>query len=914
MNVMFGADSNDQAIKFDDKSKINVKSNDVVVFNIMSNDNNKFSSSVSTLNSDIGKALGGFDLKKITHDEGVTSYKNAMVDGGSITIDKDISKSDEKKAGTDEKAESNDNSFGYFYFKRFLGQRLKTTVNENIKIDATIGKEAADNYYDGKVTGLEIVSSQNAKTVDETSLTMKKGSSIVANRLSGDTKDNTVGVFSDYAVITMKDGSSITVEETTNSRIRDDKFTGIGIFAVNGSQLRIGEDKETPDSEKAKITVHGDNAIGIYAKANRSSYDGDKETIVENEYGTDAEGQGKIDIKNNGVIDVSNGFGTIGIYANNNSTNKEITNSIIENSGLIKTGNAKEGTSSVGIIAKTSQIKNSGVIEVRDGDGNGNIGIHAIEESTIKDIGTIKLGKYAIGVLVDEESKIVLDDKKNSVKFEALNENSDLKIGIAYANKNNTTRDHDFDVNAENVKGIKVIAQKGGTLNITETSNITINDEDSAGVIVTEGTINNNGTINIEKLSDETKATGDKKVSVGILATGKDTTINNKGSINLNGDNAVGIYVKNDNNSSKNILEEVGKININGNNNKGIYVNNSNDKTAVKGKDLEGISFGENATQSTGLYLKNSEVKFNLKDEAVSKELGKENAGNIFIKAINTNIENSGKLVISSSDDRASRENSGNQKNIGILLDEKSTYKGSKLNNDYGILEVMNGAIGMYSMVGEKKEFTDIKLAVDSQNKDTIGLVLKGKEDASSRSKVELYTTTGRTNQIELKNTEESQVESNANHRNSIGIVAKDVDLNIRRVDLNYNKSNGIGLYLKANSSITGGTLNITGSGKENHNGHTDYSIGIYAGENSGEKLKATLNIGKDDSIGIFNDRKGLVYNGSITGSYEGENSDNAIGIYTNKDLTFAGGTISMKGGENEKEAAAGIYSEGKKD
>ncbi|WP_291255191.1 OmpA family protein [Fusobacterium sp.] len=942
MNVEFGATEQDRPITFEgDNNNIHVKSNDVTIFNIVSKDN-KFSSDLSNLQDKIGEALGNNKqlLGKITADEGITSYKTATVDGGSLTIDKNIYKSateeDQKK-----------DIFGYFYFKRFLGQRLNTTVNENIIVDATVTGQDSKDYYNGKATGLEIVSSKNATSVGETSLTLKSGSKIIANRIDvvdGEKLEdkNTVGVFSDYANITMEDGSSIIVEKKDDNNQNDKSFNGVGIFAVNGSNIKVGE-TNSQATKKAEITVYGDNAVGIYAKAYRSEIKDGEETVLKNEYGEQAKEQGKINIENNGIIDVSNGAGTVGIYANNNNDTKDIgtSNSKVVNNGIIKTGTVKIGKdinetiSSTGIHGIKTAISNNGVIEIADGidgkDGKnyGSVGIKATKDSVVKNIGTIKLGKNAMGVLVDETSKIELD-KNSTVTFEKVDsttkgkvDNEAInKVGVAYNNQeydkynsSATIRVHDFNVDATNVTGINTIASRGGRLDITKDSEIKITDNHSVGVIVEGSTdgkraeVHNNGIINIENSNFGEKKGG---ISVGMLAINKNGHIYNEGTINLNGDDSVGIYISNkdDNKQNANTIEKIGIININGKNNKGVYVASSKADGKVGRDDLKDINFGEKAETSTGLYIKGSNIYLGERDQSLEKSLGTKDKGNVFIRAINTTMENKGHLTITNNLGSPLDPKTGEvYKNIGILLDEGSTYKGVSLRDGKGILEAKNGVIGIYSKVGDNKTFNELKLIVDSQNEETIGLALKG--DKAKNSEVSLTSSYGE-NYIELKNTDPTKVETLENTTDSskkaIGIAAKDVKLNVGKLELKYDSSNGIGIYLKDNASITGGEITITGES----NLKDDFSIGVYANESSTGSIKSDIEIKKKDSIGIYNNKKGLVYDANKRSFGIKVNAANSIGIYSNEDLEFNTGKLSVKGGENKGDASVGIYIDGK--
>ena len=917
MKVTWGEGNNN--IKFDKDSKIVVNSNNVVVFNIVAGkgENDKLNSDLSKLKGTIGEQLGNIKIDDLVIDgkdkDGNTTnlYKDAMVDGGALNINHDISQTDEK------------NTDGEFYFKKFLGVRLNTTVKENVNVKAEISEADANKYFDGKVTGLEIVSSKNAEKLSDTSITLEKGATVTANRLDGEQTNNsaTVGIFSNYAKVDMKDGSKIVVENETEKE-NDKIYKGVGLFAVNGSEVNIGENYNSSDENKnAEVKVFGDNAVGVYAKASRI----EKNEILDNEYGNQ-EGQGLINVTNNGIIDVSNGNGTIGIYANNNHSGTDLEkhgakDNHVVNNGSIKVGTSDKNNSSVGIYGVKTSINNVGTIEVGDGkpedDNNihskkyGGVGIYATKGTVVEHIGSLVLGDYATGVVVDAESEIT--DKK-ALEFKANPNNNENKIGknkigIAYNNTGRKDfRSQDFDIIAEDVVGLRAIATRQGTLNIN--NNITIGDNDNRGVVVAEGKAINNGTITIK----ENKNQNNKISSVGMVAMEKNSNIENKGTITIDGNSSIGMFVKNEDKSSNNTIGDIGTINLNGRGNTGVYIKNSVQDLKMKDfikNDNTGIKFGEKSQESTGIHIYNSDIVVAEKGETIAQNL--ENS-NILLKATSGEdkkhsvVINNGILEITSTEKA--------NKVVGIALDEESVYK----SGDNGEIHVKGGAIGLYSKAGAEKEFDNLKLSVDSQNQNAIGFALRGQiaengQEEIENSKVLLDGTT----KVTLLNTHQDKENPDSKEETenrAVGIIVRDTDLAINKMELDYKGSSGIGIYLKDDASIKRedkkeNLLHITGQeGKE-------YSVGIYANGNSGSvELSKTdvdidIKIDKDKTIGVYNDKENLVYNGKIDLTNNGTGIKDSIGIYNddNKNLIFSG-EINVKGKDAESEASAGIYAE----
>ncbi|PHI04390.1 autotransporter-associated N-terminal domain-containing protein, partial [Fusobacterium polymorphum] len=148
----------------DANTRINVKSDDVIAFNL------KRATGLTTVGGIVTDTTNGI-LKKIEDKLGLgansltnlfvgstaTKYKVAAVDGGTITI----GNLDKSGVSTDTVADKKD---GYEYFNRFLAQRLVATTALNSTIKAVLTTTDATARYNGQVTGFEMNSSKNATT------------------------------------------------------------------------------------------------------------------------------------------------------------------------------------------------------------------------------------------------------------------------------------------------------------------------------------------------------------------------------------------------------------------------------------------------------------------------------------------------------------------------------------------------------------------------------------------------------------------------------------------------------------------------------------------------------------------------------------------------------------------------------
>lgn len=599
--------------------RITVMSDDAIAINLKS-----LITSISTLESDINAATGGMTIVSGRSTGGTLydKYKTAAIDGGILNIDEDLDK------------DATVGNSGYFYYRRFLNQRLVTNVLTNITVDATIDSAFATEYFKSQVVALEANSSSNAVSNVENQINTNSGSQIIADRT--DSGDGAVGVFMNYGQLNLASGSTIEVEKGSNT-VNDN---AIGIFGVNGSEI----------DTNGSIAVGGDNSLGIVGMAYRT--DSSDNPIID-EYGSGALGQGKMEITNTGTIDLD-GEGTIGIFADNNNSSSTIADSLISNTGTITVGKSNISNTSIGIYTKKSTIANTGTINT----GEDGIGIYADSGSTITDIGTIALKKDAIGVFVSSDSNLTgttatftsdgsTDDKtKTGFVFSGTgSENKSVAITTDASSIDNFNLFRADDINftssgdiSVGTKGTGIYLDKGTAEN-TGTITLASGKTESTGMYTSDGTLTNTGIINIES------------ASVGMRGNGVDAITNVNGNINLNADSGIGVYIENK--ASTNYSTN---INLNAKNGIGIL---ADDSTVTMSNTI--THNRPNEDKNIMIYAKNGST-----------------------------ITNNGILNV----DGVSAPTTANNKSIGIYLDNTlatNTYTGS------GSVSVSNEAIGIYS-------------------------------------------------------------------------------------------------------------------------------------------------------------------------------------------------------------------------
>ena len=764
MNIDISRTDGNKAIDFGGAA-INIKSDNVVVFNAINPTENKKAITVSSTNSDLNfkNYVGDYTINagKDGQPNEEYGYKIASIDGRTINLN------------------NADNNLSFL--KRYKFQRSDVKVSSNI--DMKLSSADADKYFNGEVIGIGQSSSQNIKTGTgeaqraETTITISNNTTITADRTDSSAK-STVGAYIDYGVISLENGKIVVEDDGKDTSGNIVNNNGIGIYAKNGSKV-------TTDSSSS-ITVYGNNGVGIFAEATEETEEG------KNKFGGNIT---TLEISNGGNITLD-GVGGVGIYANNKLGTKKAD---VSNTGTITVGYSEEKNNSIGIYGDNTNISNEGTITV----GEAGVGIYA-ENSVVTKIGNISLGKDAVGVYVNGESSVTNTD---DVKF-TKNNNAEGGTGIYFAKGEADTQGTavtiDFGVDVSGIDNGRAIVSNGRDITLNSNKTITVSGNGGRGIRVANATATNNGNIVI----NETQGSG---TAVGLLAADKNGTLNNSGTITVKGTEGIGIYAENTSqtiDTEKNKIDNIGSISLGADKAIGVVAKNTN---ITIDKD-DNITF-TGATNSTGIYAENGTVT-NDKSEFT--------------------VTGSGKDKLEG-------------KNIGIYLRNGASYTAKNTDTEKGSIKVENGAIGIYADKGASS-LENINILSDSKGVQTVGVALNGEN-----KKTETKTISGN---IKLTNsaTEISKVKGN-----NIGVYAQNSTVNIESekiLTLNYDGSNGTGIYLN-NSALSGnGTIKITGEGKEAEiNGvkQISNSIGIYySGNSSSKEHQVKLEIDKSNTIGVF--------------------------------------------------------------
>ena len=803
-------------IKLDEHSRINANDDKVIVFNLKNAKKLSTDGLEDSIKNSLGKALGNVNLNDLLEDSTASNYKIAAVDGGEIAI------GNLDKTGTGAEGETQEQKDGNFYYNRFLGQRLVATATGST-ISAVLNNEQAEKYND-QVVGLEMNSSKLAKKNEETGIKLVN-STIIADRAGEGS--GAIGAYINYGVITVDGNSSIKVEkETTNSA----NTGAVGVYAVNGSEV----------SNAGAIEVGGSQSIGILGMAYRETLDG---TVVGAEYGNDAAGQGKVNITNTGKIALD-GTGTIGIYVNNNNTGGAAADNVVINdtSGTITVGDSDNSAAAIGIYGKKATIKNAGTITV----GKGGVAIYATERSEVTTLGTLNLGSDGIGVMVDGTSSITA----TSVIL-AGGSDTNGKTGIFY--KGSSTGSDIQNINltidaSDFVKGTAIYVQD---MTVESSGNLTVGTE-GIGIFVAKkvtgaaaGT--NEGTIDL----------GASENAIGMY--GKDTSIANEASngvINVGNSSQIGMYAEGANGKVTN----TGTINLNVDGAKGIYVRNG--ATAeITGSN---INFS-NQNSSIGVYAEGSKVDFKADLTFTNSNENK----NIYVygKGSTVGIDSNKTITV----DGVTAGDSGN-KTVGIYLENagaESKFKGT------GELKVENGAVGIYS-----KGNNSLDAKITAEGDKTTGVFIDGESKIKGT-----VTATG------------SPTSGAIGVYGSGGAVVIDNNTGLTLNMGDANTSNkGTGMYLTDGAYATGGKITVNNSSDDNN-------IGVYYSKgNTAETITngSEIELTGKNGVGIYAADGIILENSKNITSTTADN----IASYVGGDSTLTSKeTIEMSGADN-----IGIY------
>ncbi|MDU1910174.1 autotransporter-associated N-terminal domain-containing protein [Fusobacterium sp.] len=762
--------------------------------------------------------------------DGVTTfnkYKIATVDGGNLTFDANM-----------DKYNQNDTSDGYFYSRRFLGQRLNLTVNAGITVTGSTDTAYAGTYFNNQVVGLEMNSSTSATSATDAQINLLANSKVIADRT--DAGNGAIGLYMNFGKIDIANGASVEVEKVTGGgNVVNSK--AVGVYAVNGSTI----------SNAGDITVGGNQSIGILGMAYREKPVG---TPIVGEFGTGGifADQGKVNITNSKNITLD-GTGTVGIYADNNNALGTKADTAITNTaaGIITVGDSTASNAAIGIYGEKATISNLGTISV----GDGGVAIYAKEGTEITNLGTLDLGDDAVGVMTDGKSDITA----TSVTLTSNGVGNTIRAGILYKGTGTETKNINMAIDASAFnKGIAVYVED---MSVVSTGTLDIG-QDGVGIFV-KGSTANTGTnkSNINLVASKTGAIGMYSKRGNLV---NDTT----GVINLNDLTQTAIYGEGTNTK---VLNN-GIINLNVNGAKGIYIKDG--ATA----EINGNNIAFIGNTSIGTYAENAVVKIK---NNISFAQNNENK-NMFIYGKGATVEiDAGRVMTVNGMTPATTP--GN-KTVGIYLENAGTGS-TFMSNTTGQLNVINEAVGIYSKgnnnlnvnitaTGEKTIGTFIESASTISGTATargatvvgaVGVYANGGAVTVGSGGLALNTDLGKGTGMYLTNG--AYASGGAITVNNTATGTKNIGLYYSKGTSSSTVTNGSAINLIGNDSI--GIYAADGITMANNTNITSTSgrtgnIASYAGGGSQLTSSGTITMNDNDSIGIYVEEGRGINSGAI--------------------------------------------------
>ena len=559
-------------------TKIHVYSNDVTVMNIK----DMASLNYSNLNS---TAFNSYLQGATVHAEnGATDYKLAAVDGiGAYNINSSL----DKKLAVNP---ANKNTNDYIFTRLLSVQRARMNLKSGNNVRAVLSSSDLAAMKEKTVVGLAMNSSKNAVSNTETAINLENNTTVTADRT--DAGNGAIGLFVNYGTVNVASGATINVEKENN--IVNEK--AVGIYAVNGTEV----------DNKGTINVGGNNSIGILGKAYRID---NAENKIKDEFGSNAVGQGKVNIKNQGTLSL-NGEGASGIFVQNNkgtaassgehkalntgtinmSGNRAVgmlaEKGYLKNEGTINITGLKQGIGMYGHSGSILENGTNGTINVADssdvvnskGEKELNIGIFSKDDTKITNGGKISVGKNSYGIYgknitTTATSKIKTGD--NGVGIFSSTEGSDTTLNLASGS----------EITVGNNNAVGVFSSGNKAAHITSFSKMNIGNSSFGYVIRSKGsTLNSNYAGETELKQDGTY----------IYSTDEDGTITNKTKLKSSGNKNYGIYASG---NVKNLADinfatgygNVGLYSTSNNSNKGI-TNGEAGPSGIKPKITVGAS------------------------------------------------------------------------------------------------------------------------------------------------------------------------------------------------------------------------------------------------------------------------------------------------------------------------------------
>ena len=315
---------------------LNVFSNDVIVMNL--NDVTSFNTNGSKING--ANAISTYLPATINNVESGTTYdgyKYTVLDNINVNVDSNIDKADTTGAGGTTPSDS------YIFTRRLQLQNsiINVLSGNTVKAHLNSTELTSINPNLSVPVGLDVSASGNSTSRATTGVNVANGATISVDRT--DSGNGGVGAYVNYGKV--HNEGKIEVEKTTPND------HAVGIYATNGTEVN--------NDTTGTVEVGGKNSIGILGLSYRIDSKGN---VVYEKFGTTGPSVslnklGTVDITNSGKITLD-GDNSLGIYAKNNSldavgTNADYLRDSITNTNATNNGEiTMTGKNAIGMIVE----------------------------------------------------------------------------------------------------------------------------------------------------------------------------------------------------------------------------------------------------------------------------------------------------------------------------------------------------------------------------------------------------------------------------------------------------------------------------------------------------------------------------------------------------------------------------------
>ena len=500
-------------------------------------------------------------------------------------------------------------------YKTFMLYLSKLTINQDVNLD-----NSTDAYNKLEISNSSITNA-NTKTITGT-------------------KANQV------AMAQENDSKLYSTSKVTLSNEGTINLSGAGSTGIYGKYGELY-------NQATGVMTMGDKTTAIYGTGDSIIENKGKITIGSNATGLYSEGSKSHAIKNSGTIE-SSGNDSVAISYKPDATLSPGT--VLENTGKITmTGDRNTGIYATGTPGYTA--KNSGIITLGDSATikNPNVGLYTDHDAvTLENTGTINSGNNTIGIygygannsgnlkIGNAAIGIYSQGKDVNLTGGTITTGTDEAVGVYTVGSGQTITNNgtSFNIGKDSFGFVNV---GSGNKIISSISNIGLNDNnvyiysnDTKGTVINNtsitsgagaktnygiysaGTVTNNANIDLSSgvgsvaiysikggtaTNNATITVGESDVvnklySIGMGAgyENSDTgNVVNKGTINVNGKNSIGMYASGNGSTATND----GNIVLNANNTTGIYVDNG--ATAINNKSI--TTGSGNYMRTVGVYL-----------------------------------------------------------------------------------------------------------------------------------------------------------------------------------------------------------------------------------------------------------------------------------------------------------------------